>query len=150
MKSKGLLLEWAPVFGHNYGSPRMPVEQAIENSLDIVFDIDWQGGIQIKKSAHANRAVTIFILPPSIPELRRRLQQRGKDAAHSVELRMCKAKDEISHWSEYDYVVVNKDVGLTFETLKNIVLAERCRREMQRGLTRFVDDLLVEFERLET
>lgn len=145
MRRNGALLESAEVFGHQYGSPREPVEKATDSSQDIVFDIDWQGGIQIKRSAHADNAVTIFILPPSIAELRRRLQARGLDSSHSVELRMRKAKDEILHWSDYDYVLINNDIDLTFEKIKNIVLSERNRRDKQRGLPKFVDHLLTEF-----
>ena len=146
MQDRGSLLESAQVFGHSYGSPRAPVETAIESSRDIVFDIDWQGGIQIKHSAHASDVVTIFVLPPSIAELRRRLLARGKDASHSVDLRMCKAKDEILHWSDYEYVLVNNDVDETFEKVKHIVRAERIRRKRQREIAGFVDGLLGEFE----
>ncbi len=146
MLDQGALLESALVFGHHYGSPRAPVKRAIESSRDIVFDIDWQGGIQIKQSAYGGDAVMIFVLPPSIAELRRRLQARGKDASHAVDLRICKAKDEILHWSEYDYVLINNDIDETFEKIKNIVLAERNRRKRQRGIAGFVDELLHEFE----
>lgn len=146
MRSSGALLESARVFGNLYGSPRRPVERATESSQDIVFDIDWQGGIQIKQSSHANNAVTIFVLPPSIAELKRRLELRGLDSFHSVELRMLKAKDEILHWSDYDYVLINNDIDSTFSKIKNIVLAERNRRDKQRGLSKFVDKLINEFE----
>lgn len=150
MVQKGVLLESAEVFGHQYGSPRAPVEKAIESSHDVVFDIDWQGGVQIKQSAHAADAVAIFILPPSIPELRRRLQKRGKDNERTVDLRMQKAKDEILHWSEYDYVLINNNIEETFDNIKQIVMAERNRRERRRGISGFIEKLLLEFESTET
>ncbi|MCY4007774.1 MAG: guanylate kinase [Rhodobacteraceae bacterium] len=145
LQTKGNLLESASVFGHLYGSPRAPVEAAIESSHDIVFDIDWQGGAQIAASTFAKDTVTIFILPPSIGELRRRLELRGKDSSHSVDLRMCKAKDEIRHWSDYSYVLINNDIDETFETIKSIVIAERMRQERQREISGFVQELLDEF-----
>ena len=146
MLRRAAFLEYAEVFGHFYGSPREPVEQAIRNSNDVVFDIDWQGGLQVKKSAHAKDTVTIFVLPPSIAELRRRLLNRGKDSAAALEQRMCKARDEILHWCEYDYVLINNDIDKVFARIQHIVLAERVRRGRQRRLEEFVDGLVHEFE----
>ncbi len=146
MVQDAAFLEYAEVFGHHYGSPREPVEQAIRDSRDVVFDIDWQGGLQIKKSAHARDTVTIFALPPSIAELRRRLLNRGKDSPAALEQRMFKAKDEIQHWREYDYVLINNDIDCVFGKIQQIVLAERLRRGRQRRLGEFVDRLVREFE----
>ena len=146
MVRRAAFLEYAEVFGHLYGSPMEPVEQAIRNSNDVVFDIDWQGGLQIKESAHAKDTVTIFVLPPSIAELRRRLLNRGKDSAAALEQRMCKAKDEIRHWCEYDYVLINNDIDAVFAKIQQIVLAERVRRGRQRRLEEFVEGLVHEFE----
>ena len=146
MVQSAAFLEYAEVFGHYYGSPIEPVEQAIRDSKDVVFDIDWQGGLQIKNSAHCRDTVTIFVLPPSIAELRRRLLNRGKDSAAALEQRMYKAKDEILHWCDYDYVLINNDIDSVFGKIQQIVLAERVRRGRQRRLGNFVDRLVQEFE----
>jgi guanylate kinase len=145
MVQSGEMLEHAQVFGHFYGSPRAPVLAAMEAGTDTVFDIDWQGGQQI---SHAMRGdvVSIFILPPSISELDHRLRSRGQDSDAVIAGRMAKSRDEISHWAEYDYVLVNDDLDRTFDQLKTILSAERLKRERQPQLSAFVRALNEEFE----
>lgn len=140
----GGMLEHAEVFGNFYGSPRAPVEQALREGRDTLFDIDWQGGQQIK---HAMRddVVSVFILPPSIGELERRLRNRAQDSDEVIAGRMAKSRDEISHWAEYDYVLVNREVEATFADLVAIVTAERLKRDRQVGLSSFVRALNAEF-----
>lgn len=145
MVTAGEMLEHAEVFGNLYGSPRAPVEAAMLAGTDIVFDIDWQGGQQIKQ-AMRDDVVSIFILPPSIAELDRRLRSRGQDSDEVIAGRMAKSRDEISHWAEYDYVLVNEDLEATFEQLKAILTAERLKRERQPQLSAFVRSLNEEFE----
>ncbi|SHH17465.1 guanylate kinase [Marivita hallyeonensis] len=142
------MLEHAHVFGHFYGSPRKPVEEAIEDGRDVLFDIDWQGAQQIVNSALGPNTLSIFILPPSIAELRRRLESRGQDSAETIGKRMLKSWDEISHWGSYDFVLVNDDLDRTFEDLKTIVTATRLRRLQQPGLVNHVRKLQQEFEDL--
>jgi guanylate kinase len=139
------MLEHAEVFGNLYGSPRAPVEQALREGRDTVFDIDWQGGQQIKQ-AMRDDVVSIFILPPSIAELERRLRARGQDSETVMATRMDKSRDEISHWAEYDYVLVNHDLDTSEAQLRAIVGAERLRRERQPGLSDFVRALNAEFD----
>jgi guanylate kinase len=145
MVEQGDMLEHAEVFGNFYGSPRGPVEAAMADGRDTVFDIDWQGGQQIKQAMRGD-VVSIFILPPSIAELDRRLRGRAQDSDEVIAGRMAKSRDEISHWAEYDYVLVNDDLDRTFESLKTILTAERLRRERQPQLSAFVRDLNREFE----
>lgn len=142
----GGMLEHAHVFGHFYGSPRGPVRAAIDEGRDVLFDIDWQGAQQIQNSDLGPHTLSIFILPPSIPELRRRLEARGQDSAEVIARRMHKSWDEISHWAEYDYVLVNDDLDETEERLKNIVHAARLKRVQQPGLNAHVLKLHDEFE----
>ena len=142
----GGMLEHAEVFGNFYGSPRQPVEEAIEGGHDVLFDIDWQGGQQVRNSALGKHVLSIFILPPSIAELERRLRSRGQDSDDVISGRMEKSRDEISHWAEYDYVLVNRDVDSAYDELKAIVTAERLKRERQTGLNDFVRRLNKEFE----
>ena len=132
------MLEHAHVFGHFYGSPRA--------GRDVLFDIDWQGAQQIVNSALGPHTLSIFILPPSIAELRRRLEGRGQDSAETIGKRMLKSWDEISHWGSYDFVLVNDDLDRTFEDLKTIVTATRLRRLQQPGLVSHVRGLQQEFE----
>ncbi len=143
--AQGEMLEHAEVFGNFYGSPRAPVEAAMLAGSDTVFDIDWQGGQQVK---HAMRGdvVSIFILPPSIAELDRRLRSRAQDSDEVIAGRMAKSRDEISHWAEYDYVLVNDDLEVTFDRLKTILTAERLKRDRQPQLSAFVRELYEEFE----
>ena len=140
------MLEHAEVFGNLYGSPKTPVEAALNDGVDIIFDVDWQGGQQIRASSLKESVVSIFILPPSIAELDRRLRGRGQDSDEVVAKRMSMARDEISHWPEYDYVLVNNDVDVCQSELTTIITAERLRRDRQVGLVDRVRDLNTEFE----
>jgi guanylate kinase len=146
--ANGDMLEHAHVFGNFYGSPRKPVQTAIDAGRDVLFDIDWQGAQQIVNSALGPHTLSIFILPPSIAELRRRLESRGQDSAETIGKRMLKSWDEISHWGSYDYVLINDDLDQTFERLKTIVTATRLRRLQQPGLVDHVRKLQQEFEEL--
>ena len=140
------MLEHAHVFGNFYGSPLGPVDAAITAGNDVLFDIDWQGAQQIQKSALASSVLSIFLLPPSISELRRRLESRGQDSAEVIAKRMNRSWDEISHWDGYNYVLINDDLDLTEERLKTIVTAERLRASQQPGLVEHVRTLQSEFE----
>lgn len=146
--SRGAMLEHAHVFGNFYGSPEAPVRDAIEAGRDVLFDIDWQGAQQIRNSALGQHTLSIFLLPPSIAELRRRLETRGQDDAETIAKRMQKSWDEISHWDGYDFVLVNDDLDATEERLKTILTATRLRRSQQPGLTEHVRALQAEFEGL--
>jgi guanylate kinase len=146
MVARGDMLEHAEVFGHRYGSPRGPVAAAVEAGRDTLFDIDWQGGQQIRNSTLARDVVSIFILPPSIAALEERLRRRAQDSEAVIAGRMARARDEISHWAEYDYVLVNRDLDRATEELITIVHAERMRRDRQPALSDFVRDLNAEFE----
>lgn len=142
----GGMLEHAEVFGNLYGSPRAPVERAMAEGRDTLFDVDWQGGQQIRNSALGKDAVSVFILPPSIAELECRLRGRAQDSEAVIAGRMAKSRDEISHWAEYDYVLVNRDLEATFAELRAIVAAERLKRDRQPELSEFVRGLNREFE----
>lgn len=146
MISDGDMLEHAEVFGNLYGSPKGPVEAAITSGKDVLFDIDWQGGQQIRNSALGKHVLSIFVLPPSIKELERRLIQRDQDTPEVIAKRMQKSRDEISHWPEYDYVLVNDDLDETETRLRTIVSAERLRLSQQPGLVETVRALNAEFE----
>ena len=146
MVAKGDMLEHAEVFGNYYGSPKGPVEEAINAGRDVLFDIDWQGGQQVRASALGKHVLSIFILPPSIPELERRLYARAQDSKEVIDGRMSKSRDEISHWPEYDYVLVNEDLDETEARLKTIVAAERLRLSQQPDLVNVVRRLNKEFE----
>jgi guanylate kinase len=146
MVASGEMLEHAEVFGNLYGTPKGPVEAAMREGRDTVFDIDWQGGQQIRSSSLGRDVVSIFILPPSITELDRRLHARAQDSAEVIAGRMAKSRDEISHWAEYDYVLVNDDLDVTFARLKDILSAERLKRDRQPALADFVRHLNREFE----
>jgi guanylate kinase len=140
MAKNNELLEWAEVFGNFYGTPQAPVEAAMAAGRDIVFDIDWQGTQQLRQSARADMA-SIFVLPPSIRELERRLRIRAQDDESVIRRRMAKAADELSHWPEYDYVVVNDDLDRAFADVRTILAAERLKRERQPGLSSYVRNL---------
>ncbi|MGB7262082.1 MAG: guanylate kinase [Albidovulum sp.] len=146
MVANGEMLEHAEVFGNLYGSPKGPVESAMNEGRDTLFDIDWQGGQQIRRSSLSKDVVSIFILPPSIADLESRLRGRGQDSEDVIADRMAKSRDEISHWGEYDYVIVNGDVDVAEAELKTILKAERARADRQPGLTEFVRGLNKEFE----
>ena len=134
------LLEHAKVFGNYYGTPSRPVEQALAAGKDVLFDIDWQGTQQISQNARDD-LVSIFILPPSVAELERRLNRRASDPADVVAARMAKASEEISHWAEYDYIVVNDDLETSLAGIAAILAAERLKRTRQTGLVDFVKGL---------
>ena len=145
MVRNGDMLEHAEVFGNLYGSPRGPVEEAMHEGCDTLFDIDWQGGQQIRNSALGRDVVSIFILPPSIADLESRLRGRAQDSEAVIADRMAKSQDEISHWAEYDYVIVNSDIDKAFNELTTILQAERLRRDRQPDLAEFVRGLNKEF-----
>ena len=140
MVNRGELLEHAKVFGHYYGTPKEPVEEALAVGADMLFDIDWQGTQQLAASARGD-LVSVFILPPSTSELERRLQARAQDSAEVVAARMAKAADEMSHWPEYDYIVVNYKIDDSVAQVRAILVAERLRRVRQLGLVDFVKRL---------
>jgi guanylate kinase len=140
MVKSGKLLEWAEVFGHRYGTPRVPVEKALRAGRDVLFDIDWQGTQQLREKARDD-LVSVFILPPSVKELQRRLDRRAQDSRATIAGRMAKAAGEMSHWPEYDYVIVNRDKKDAFAEVRAILAAERLKRERQIGLSAFVRDL---------
>ena len=137
----GEFVEWAPVFGFRYGTPKAPVKAALRQGRDILFDIDWQGTQQLH-SAMGEDLVRIFILPPSMQELERRLRERGTDSEQVIADRMQRAASEISHWAEYDYVLVNADMDKCLAKVQTIVAAERLKRARQVGLVTFVRDLV--------
>lgn len=137
MAEGGALLEWARVFDNYYGTPRAPVEAAIAHGKDILFDIDWQGAQQLSEKMKHD-VVRVFILPPSAASLEERLRARAQDPEEVLRRRMDKASDEISHWPEYDYVIVNTDLPTSMEGLTAILTAERLRRDRLNGLTSFV------------
>lgn len=143
---KGEMLEYAEVFGNFYGSPLEPVTLALSAGRDVLFDVDWQGAQQIRNSALGRDMLSIFILPPSIGELERRLRFRGQDSDETIKKRMSKSKDEISHWAEYDYVLINQDLKETEAKLQRIISATRLRRETQPRLSEFVRGLFREFD----
>ncbi len=147
MVEAGEMLEHAEVFGNFYGSPLRPVEEAIYAGRDMLFDVDWQGGQQIRGSTLGAHAVSVFILPPSIAALADRLKARGQDAPDVIAGRMKKSRDEISHWAEYDYVLVNEDLAECEAELTAILKAERLKRDRRPGLTAHVQALNAEFER---
>lgn len=144
--AQGEMLEHAEVFGNFYGSPKGPVEAAMREGRDTLFDIDWQGGQQIRNSALGRDVVSIFVLPPSIAELERRLHGRGQDSDEVIAGRMAKSRDEISHWAEYDYVLINRDIDAAEAELRTILCAERMRRDRQPDLSEFVRTLNTETE----
>jgi guanylate kinase len=146
MADGGELLEWAEVFGNLYGSPKAPVEAAIAAGRDVLFDVDWQGGQQIRNSSLRDAAISVFILPPSIAALEQRLVARGQDDPEVIAGRMAKARDEISHWAEYDYVLVNENLMDCEADLRAIIVAERLRRDRRPGLVGFVGGLNREFD----
>jgi guanylate kinase len=146
MVAAGEMLEHAEVFGNFYGSPKGPVEVAMTEGRDTLFDIDWQGGQQIRNSSLGRDVVSVFVLPPSIAELERRLRGRAQDSDEVIAGRMAKSQSEISHWAEYDYVIVNNDIDMAFKDLLTILQAERMRRDRQPGMAEFVRGLNREFD----
>jgi guanylate kinase len=136
------LLEWATVFGHRYGTPRGPVEDTLHAGRDVLFDIDWQGTQQLQQTDAASDLVRVFILPPTMAELERRLRGRGTDSEDVVAQRMKRAATEISHWGEYNYILINDDPDVCLGEIRAILKAERLRRKRQLGLANFVRDML--------
>jgi guanylate kinase len=143
MAKEGKFLEWAHVFDHRYGTPKAPVEEALATGRDVLFDIDWQGAQQLYQEAGPD-VVRVFILPPSIEELERRLHSRAQDSDAVIADRMARAKSEIGHWDGYDYVLINDDVDRCFAQVQQILTAERLKRRRQKGLIGFVRDLVAD------
>ncbi len=137
MVKAGDLLEWAEVFGHYYGTPRKPVQKALKRGRDVLFDIDWQGTQQLSEKARGDIA-SIFVLPPSIPELERRLHTRALDDEAVIRRRMAKAASELSHWAEYDYVIINDTLDHAFAEVQTILAAERMKRDRQAWISAYV------------
>ena len=137
----GEFVEWAPVFGYRYGTPKAPVKAALREGRDILFDIDWQGTQQLH-AAMGEDLVRIFLLPPSMQELEQRLHARGTDSDGVIADRMGRAESEISHWAEYDYVLINSEADACLDEIRTIVAAERLKRARQIGLVAFVRDLV--------
>jgi guanylate kinase len=140
LRQRGELLEWAEVFGNLYGTPAAPVRRALAEGTDILFDLDWQGAASIA-ALLPSETVRVFILPPSAEELSRRIHARAADAAHVIQARLKAAAAEVSHWAEYDYVVVNRDLAESLTALQAILAAERHKRQRQHGLQAFVSKL---------
>jgi guanylate kinase len=147
MRDAGDLLEWAEVHGNFYGTPREPVEAAMGEGRDMLFDIDWQGALQLQEKMKAD-VVSIFVLPPTMTELQSRLHRRAEDSEEVIRTRLLNSRSEIEHWREYDYVIVNDDLDEAFGHVSCIVNAERIRRDRRHGLFDFVDRLLTEEPRL--
>src|SRR6201993_5133953 len=140
------LLEWATVFDNRYGTPHAPVEAALSAGQDVLFDIDWQGTQQLREKARAD-VVSVFILPPSAADLEKRLHSRAQDSAEVIRGRMSRASHEMSHWAEYDYIVINRDIDAAFAEVQSILKAERLKRERRTGLTTFVRELQRQLEK---
>ena len=145
MADSGALLEWATVFDNGYGTPRAAVEMALSSGNDVLFDIDWQGTQQLREKAGKD-VVSVFILPPSAADLERRLHTRAQDSREVIRGRMSRASHELSHWAEYDYIVVNHAIEEAFAEVQSILKAERLKRERRIGLTEFVRGLQKQFE----
>lgn len=139
------LLEWANVFDHRYGTPRAPVEAALSAGRDMLFDIDWQGTQQLREKAGED-VVSVFILPPSAADLEQRLHSRAQDSDEVIRGRMSRASHEMSHWAEYDYIVINHDIDAAFAEVQSILRAERLKRKRRTGLTTFVRQLQRQLE----
>ena len=146
MEKDGELLEWATVFGNLYGTPRKPVEEALAGGHDVLFDIDWQGTQQLRQRARSD-VVSVFLLPPSAEALETRLHSRAQDSDEIIRGRMSRASHEMSHWAEYDYVVVNSDLDEAYDKIESILRVERLRRERQMWLSQFVRGLQRQLEK---
>jgi guanylate kinase len=147
MRDGDELLEYAEVHGNYYGTPREPVERALEEGRDILFDIDWQGTQQLYERMRSD-VVSVFVLPPTAEELKARLERRAEDSAEIIARRLKNAADEIPHWGEYDYVLVNRDLDKSFARLRGILTAERLKRVQKADIQEFVDNLLVDLRKL--
>ncbi len=146
----GQFLEHAKVFGNLYGTPLEPVMESINNGKDLIFDVDWQGGKQIRSSSLSNFVISIFILPPSIKALQERLMKRAQDSSETVKDRMTKSIGEIMHWNEYDYVIVNNNFEQTLYEVKSIITSEKLRRVRNSQLEEFIETLTNEFKELKS
>jgi guanylate kinase len=146
MVKRNELLEWATVFDNRYGTPRAPVEEALAKGEDVLFDIDWQGTQQLREKAHDD-VVSVFILPPSALDLEKRLRSRAQDSHDVIRGRMSRASHELSHWAEYDYIVINHEVDAAFAEVQSILRAERLKRKRRTGLTTFVRGLQRQLEK---
>ena len=146
MTKRHELLEWATVFDNRYGTPRAPVEAALSAGQDVLFDIDWQGTQQLREKARAD-VVSVFILPPSAADLEKRLHSRAQDSNEVIRGHMSRASHEMSHWAEYDYIVINRDIDEAFTEVQSILKAERLKRERRTGLTTFVRELQRQLEK---
>ncbi|MFS8044871.1 guanylate kinase [Rhizobium sp. BR 314] len=147
LRDSDSLLEWAEVHGNFYGTPREPVETAMSEGRDMLFDIDWQGAQQLQEKMPAD-VVSIFVLPPTMTELQLRLHRRAEDSEEVIAMRLANSRAEIGHWREYDYVIVNDDLNVAFDAVQSIVKAERLRRDRRHGMFDFVRDLLEETPKL--
>lgn len=147
LRDSDSLLEWAAVHGNFYGTPREPVETAMAEGRDMLFDIDWQGAQQLQEKMPAD-VVSIFVLPPTMTELQSRLHRRAEDSEEVIAMRLANSRAEIGHWREYDYVIVNDDLEVAFDAVQSIVKAERLRRDRRHGMFDFVRDLLEETPKL--
>ncbi|MFK0163782.1 guanylate kinase [Rhizobium sp. NPDC090279] len=147
LRDSDSLLEWAEVHGNFYGTPREPVEVAMAEGRDMLFDIDWQGAQQLQEKMPAD-VVSIFVLPPTMTELQSRLHRRAEDSEEVIARRLANSRAEIAHWREYDYVIVNDDLTLAFNAVQSIVKAERLRRDRRHGMFDFVRELLEETPQL--
>ncbi|TCB03791.1 guanylate kinase [Rhizobium leguminosarum bv. viciae] len=143
LRDSDALLEWAEVHGNFYGTPREPVEQAMAEGRDMLFDIDWQGAQQLQEKMSAD-VVSIFVLPPTMTELQSRLHRRAEDSEEVIQTRLANSRAEIAHWREYDYVIINDDLNAAFDAVQSIVKAERLRRARRHGMFDFVRELLEE------
>ena len=147
MRDGGELLEWAEVHGNYYGTPREPVEAALVEGRDVLFDIDWQGTQQLYQTMRSD-VVSVFVLPPTAEELKARLERRAEDTAEIIARRLQNAAEEIPHWQEYDYVLVNRDLDKSFARLRGILTAERLKRVHPDDIQDFVDNLLTDLKAL--
>ena len=147
MRDSGDLLEWAEVHGNFYGTPREPVEIALKEGRDVLFDIDWQGTLQLYKATRSD-VVSVFVLPPSAEELKSRLERRAEDSAEVIARRLRNAAEEIPHWPEYDYVLVNRDLDKSFARLRAILTAERLKRVQRPDIEGFVNTLLSDLKKI--
>ncbi|ENN85808.1 guanylate kinase [Rhizobium freirei PRF 81] len=147
LRDSDSLLEWAEVHGNFYGTPREPVETAMSEGRDMLFDIDWQGAQQLQEKMPAD-VVSIFVLPPTMTELQSRLHRRAEDSEEVIAMRLANSRAEIAHWREYDYVIINDDLNVAFDAVQSIVKAERLRRDRRHGMFDFVRDLLEETPKL--
>ncbi|MGZ2502267.1 guanylate kinase [Rhizobium beringeri] len=143
LRDSDALLEWAEVHGNFYGTPREPVEQAMAEGRDMLFDIDWQGAQQLQEKMSAD-VVSIFVLPPTMTELQSRLHRRAEDSEEVIQTRLANSRAEIAHWREYDYVIINDDLNAALDAVQSIVKAERLRRDRRHGMFDFVRVLLEE------